>query len=120
MLNITMHNEPDLATFVLEGKLSGAWVDEFQHCYHMLSVFPHEKSVVVDLSGVTSMDTAGEDLLLQIRQDGAELVTGKPPGELSLEQVRGAPFEFRCFGLFWPHLWSPMLELSCRAWEQLG
>jgi len=88
MLNITMHNEPDLATFVLDGKLSGAWVDEFQHCYHMLSVFPHEKSVVVDLSGVTSIDAAGEDLLLQIRQDGAQLVAGIPPGELSSEQIR--------------------------------
>ena len=88
MLSITMHDEPDLATLVLEGRLSGPWVDEFQHCYQMLSMFPHRKSVVIDLSGVTSTDAAGEDVLLEIRQDGAQLVAGKPPGELSLQQVQ--------------------------------
>ena len=78
MLKITIHNEPDLATFELEGKLAGTWVDELKHCYHMLSTFPHEKSVVVNLSGVDSVDSSGRNLLAQMARDGAELVQANP------------------------------------------
>jgi len=87
MLKITIHNEPDLATFELEGKLAGTWVDELKHCYRMLSTFPQEKSVVVDLRGVSSVDSSGRNLLAQMARDGAELVAGRPLKEYGVEEV---------------------------------
>ena len=87
MLKITIHNEPDLATIELEGELAGAWVDELKHCYRMLSTFPHEKSVVVDLSGVGSVDSSGRNLLAQMARDGAELLAGGTLKEYGVEEA---------------------------------
>ena len=87
MLKITIHNEQDLATFELEGKLAGTWVDELKHCYRMLSTFPQEKSVVVDLRGVSSVDSSGRNLLAQMARDGAELVAGRPLKEYGVEEA---------------------------------
>jgi len=87
MLEFTIHNEPDLATIKLEGELAGAWVDELKHCYRMLSTFPHEKSVVVDLSGVGSVDSSGRNLLAQMARDGAELLAGGTLKEYGVEEA---------------------------------
>jgi nucleotide-binding universal stress UspA family protein/ABC-type transporter Mla MlaB component len=87
MLKITIQNEPDLVTFELEGKLAGVWVDEFKRCYRMLSTSSYEKSVVVDLSGVRSVDSSGRILLAQMARDGADLVGGRPFREYGVEEV---------------------------------
>jgi nucleotide-binding universal stress UspA family protein/ABC-type transporter Mla MlaB component len=86
MLKITIDNEPDFVTFKLEGKLAGAWVDELKNCYGMLSTFPYKKSVALDLSGVRSVDAAGRNLLAKMVRDGADLATGRPSSEYSLER----------------------------------
>ena len=33
MLRITIHDDPDSVTFLLEGKLAGSWVQELEDCW---------------------------------------------------------------------------------------
>ena len=58
----------------LFGDLSGPWVDELRSCWsHSRRGAPLARAVV-DLSDVTFIDEAGEDLLSEMQRDGAEFV----------------------------------------------
>lgn len=89
MLTITVHNEENLASFTLRGDLCGSGVEELKAYYRVLSVFPCQKSVVVDLTGVSAIDSGGKDLLAHMVRGGAELVFGKPMTEHLLNEVNG-------------------------------
>jgi outer membrane protein len=74
MLRITTTDIGEKITLKLEGKLSGAWVEEFERCWHTSTDIYKEKGLVVDLSGVTFVDPAGKKLLCSISSGGAQLV----------------------------------------------
>jgi hypothetical protein len=88
MLTILIHNEQDLATLKLQGNLSGPWVEEVKHCYHMLSASPRQRSLVLDLTEMTAIDASGDELLAQIAADGAELIAGTPPRPYVVKRLR--------------------------------
>ena len=74
MLRITVHDEPNSLTFQLEGKLAGRWVRELEECWQR-SVATQTKPIVrVDLAGVTFVDAKGQDCLVTLHREGAELV----------------------------------------------
>lgn len=72
MLKITTTDNDERVTLKLEGKLSGAWVEELARCWRAASNIP--KEVVVDLSGVTFVDAAGKSLLCSMASGGAQLM----------------------------------------------
>ena len=74
MFRITIHNEAPATRVVLEGYLTGPYVEELQRCWQTLpcSLQPH--SVVVDLTEVAFMDSDGKLLLAQMHSQGAQLV----------------------------------------------
>ena len=72
MLKITIQPGPTSTRLVVEGRLTGPWVDELSRCWEAASELP-QSDVVVDLAGVTFIDTAGKDLLTRIWQGGAQL-----------------------------------------------
>jgi outer membrane protein len=74
MLRITTTDNGENITLKLEGKLSGPWVDEFEHCWRMSRDIYKEKGLIVDLSGVTFVDPAGKKLLCLISSEGATLM----------------------------------------------
>lgn len=74
MLSITLHNEPDLVSFKLKGHLREGELDELRSYYRLLSTFPHEKCVVVDLSGIRTVDEAGKELLREMSRAGTEFL----------------------------------------------
>ena len=74
MLRITTTEIGEKATLKLEGKLSGPWVEEFERCWRMSTGIYKNKSLVVDLSGVTFVDAAGKKLLCAIASEGGQLV----------------------------------------------
>ena len=87
MLNVNLYNNEDVVMFTLRGDLSGCGVDELRCYYRVLSVLPTKKSVVLDVSGVTSVDTAGAALLTEMAQKGAEIITGMPPASHPLSEI---------------------------------
>jgi len=74
MLRVTTNAEEGQGkvTLKLEGKLAGPWVEEFERCWSSTS--EKWKQVVVELAGVTFIDSKGKCLLAKIHDQGAKLV----------------------------------------------
>jgi|RhiMetdeSRZDD1v2_1073273.scaffolds.fasta_scaffold738104_3 anti-anti-sigma regulatory factor len=71
MLKITTHNDPGQISFELEGRLTGAWVEEFKTCWQQAAAA--NKQVVVRLKEVMFVDEAGKKLLIDMHNQGATL-----------------------------------------------
>jgi anti-anti-sigma factor len=74
MLRISVLNEPGTTRIKLEGKLSLQWVDEAEKVWTSLKQINDEDAIVVDLRGVSFVDSAGHGLLAAMCNAGAELV----------------------------------------------
>lgn len=68
MLRITIHDDPQAHTIQLEGKLSGAWVDELSRAWRSLAPSLGSKELRLDLRGVAFVDAGGRQLLRDIYQ----------------------------------------------------
>jgi anti-anti-sigma regulatory factor len=74
MFRIGAHDSPDGLVLKLEGRLAGAWVVEADACWRDASATHNGRSVVVDLSAVSTVDDAGRELLLRMHNAGARFV----------------------------------------------
>jgi hypothetical protein len=74
MLRITVHDNPELLTFQLEGRLEGAWVREVEECRRSTLAGGRSPLVRFDLTGVTFIDAAGKGYLADIYRQGTEFV----------------------------------------------
>jgi hypothetical protein len=74
MLRITIHDEPGSLTFQLEGRLAGPWVRELENCWQSIPAGQRKAAVRFDVTGVTSIDTAGKEFLAAMHTQGAEFV----------------------------------------------
>lgn len=73
MLKITLTIDDQVATFKLEGKLTGEWVNELRTCWQQVLLTGKQTSIRVDLAGVSWVSDEGTALLGAMRRDGAEL-----------------------------------------------
>jgi anti-anti-sigma regulatory factor len=74
MLRITIHDDPGLLTFQLEGTLVGPWVQEAEACWQRTMAVEVKPALRLDLTGVTAMDSAGKAFLTKVHAQGAALV----------------------------------------------
>jgi anti-anti-sigma regulatory factor len=74
MLRITVHDKPGALTFQLEGRLAGPWVRVLQECWQSALARQRQPILRVDLTGVTSLDAAGQGCLAAMHRRGAELL----------------------------------------------
>lgn len=72
MLRVTRNDAENGATLMLEGKLSGPWVDELQKYWAAYAMRP--EPIRVSLKEVTYVDGRGRDLLIRMEREGASLV----------------------------------------------
>ena len=91
MLRITVHDEPDLLTFQLEGRLAGPWVSEFAECWQRTLVRRPTARVRVDLRAVTFVDGAGKKLLTSLHDQRAELLAAGCLMKAIVAEVTGQP-----------------------------
>ena len=75
MLKITAHKETQPPTLELEGRLAGPWVEELDRCWRTVAD-PQQSRLVVDLTGVTFIDSEGKALLARMWRGGATLHAG--------------------------------------------
>ena len=75
MLKITPQIESEIITLVLEGRLTGPWVRELEHCWRSADGTSPIHPMRVDLSSVTFIDAEGKALLTRMCREGAQLVT---------------------------------------------
>ena len=74
MLRITTTSNPTETTFKLEGELAGPWVNELKECWRLKPPTPQEHRILVDLTSVAFIDSAGKALLHTMYLQGAEFV----------------------------------------------
>ena len=73
MLRVTtkVDEEQGQVTLMLEGKLAGPWVEEFERCWCL--ALEKWKHLAVELAGVTFIDSKGKCLLAKIHGQGTTL-----------------------------------------------
>ena len=89
MLKITIHDANGPLRLQLEGRLAGAWVYELEHCWHTAKASHPNRTLAVDLTGVTFLDQAGRYLLQLLHRDGVRLVGSGLLWQNILEHITG-------------------------------
>jgi len=74
MLRITTSETAEGLKLKLEGKLAGPWVGELERCWCASFEGRHPAEILIDLAGLTFVDTAGKTLLCSMSHAGAKLV----------------------------------------------
>jgi anti-anti-sigma regulatory factor len=74
MLKITLHDTAGPLRLELEGRLAGAWVCEVEQCWHTAKARYPNRTLAIDLTGVTFIDQAGRYLLRLMHRDGVSFV----------------------------------------------
>ena len=74
MLRITMTENASEQRWVLQGRLTGSFLEELTANWHANRDFPSPRDLVVDLNEVTCIDKDGEQVLLMMINDGAKFV----------------------------------------------
>jgi hypothetical protein len=72
MLRITIHEDGKVCRLELAGRLEGPWVAETEKAWHA-SLRPDQK-IEIDLRQLTSVDSAGRELLAAFHRSGALLI----------------------------------------------
>ncbi|HST11375.1 MAG TPA: STAS domain-containing protein, partial [Terriglobales bacterium] len=78
MLRITIEERDNAVVLRLEGQLIGPWVEEVEQCWRNIFTTVGQRSVQVDLSAVSFMDTAGGALLHRMHDAGFRVAGGAP------------------------------------------
>ncbi len=73
MLRLRTLSRNGQTVLVLEGRLTGPWVDELARCWATLREEKLEAPICIDLEGVTFVSAAGKALLTRVHNDGALL-----------------------------------------------
>jgi len=77
MLRITLEEKDDAVVLRLEGHLIGPWVEDVEQCWRNAFARLGQRSVQVDLSAVSFMDSAGGALLNRMHNAGFRLAGGR-------------------------------------------
>lgn len=87
MLKIDVQENSDSTTLRLVGKLTGAWVGEFERLWRSTIAPNRSGSLVVDLCGVSFIDTRGAELLGLMSEQGADLRASGPLTKYIVEKL---------------------------------
>ncbi len=74
MLKIENNATANEVRWILSGRLVGPWVAELRSIWDLVRSRYSARRSVVDLTDVTLIDSRGEELLGDLRDEGAELV----------------------------------------------
>lgn len=90
MLRVTVHSRSKTLRFVVEGRLEGAHVIEFENCWRTTTPATGSR-ILVDLTGITFIDRGGKQLLTRMHGRGARLTaTGIMTKEVIKEIVNAS------------------------------
>jgi hypothetical protein len=95
MLRITVHDKPEALTFQLEGSLAGPWVRVLEECWQGARASQRQPLVRVDLTGMTSLDAAGQACLAALHRQGAELLAADCLMKAVVAEIIGSPLADR-------------------------
>ncbi len=74
MLRITVTENASEQRWILQGRLAGSSIEELTENWHSNRLCSSDKSCVVDVNGITSIDKDGEQVLSMMVRDGVKFV----------------------------------------------
>lgn len=78
-MRITIHQDEDLVTLKIDGKVADSLVGELRRAWQELTLSLGSKKLAVDLREVTFMDSTARELLAEIEaKTGAEFIADRP------------------------------------------
>ena len=90
MLRITIQPKSTATVLVLEGRLSGEWVNELRRVCRATPKSPGGNTLVVSLTDVSIIDDEGRRLLIELHSDGVELFGTGVATRALIEDIRRA------------------------------
>ena len=94
-MRITVHDQPRILTFRLEGRLAGPWLQELEECWQSTLACQGKTILCVDLTGVTFIDAVGQASLAALHRQGAEFVVADCLMKAVVAEISGAPMPDR-------------------------
>src|ERR1051326_6892039 len=88
MLKITIKDEDANLRITVEGELTDQLARVLEANWHNAAVLRRSKKVLVDLCGVTSIDSAGREVLGSMIADGAEFSVSGPKTAYIIDTLR--------------------------------
>jgi hypothetical protein len=88
ILRISVQESPAAVTLLLEGRLTGPWIEEVERAWSALAEESRRRRVV-DLSGVTFVAAEAKALLRQIVEQAGELRAADVMTHAIIEEVQG-------------------------------
>jgi ABC-type transporter Mla MlaB component len=89
VLRITINEEPDKVMLKLEGRIVGPWTAELDRTWHSLGPSLNDKTLSVDLCGVSYIDRDGRGVLADIyRHTHARFEVDTPLMEYFVQEAR--------------------------------
>jgi len=87
MLKISTHEDDKKVRLQIEGALAGFWVKELEVTWRSARAALRDRSLCVDLTGTTRVDTAGQHLLKLIHKDGAQFLASGPAMRALISEI---------------------------------
>ena len=78
-MNLYQHDGPREYRFVLKGELSETSAQELEWAWQTAQSILKDKTVIVEVSEITTADSAASDLLFRMRESGAHIIAPRPP-----------------------------------------
>jgi ABC-type transporter Mla MlaB component len=91
MLRITVHDGAGALTFQLEGRLAGPWVRVLEECWQSTRAGQIAQAVRLDLTGLTSIDAAGEACLAALHRQGAGFIAADCLTKAIVAEIANSP-----------------------------
>lgn len=91
MMDVYQHDRAAMFRFDLRGELTGSEVQSLEHAWNTAKSILGGKEFVVEVSGVTNVDSSGVDLLSRMRAAGARLTADATPKSKELARSLGLP-----------------------------
>ena len=90
MLKISTHEDDRKVRLQIEGALAGCWVKELEVTWRTARAALQGRSMWVNLTGATRVDTAGQYLLKLIHKDGAQFLASGPARQALISEITAA------------------------------
>jgi ABC-type transporter Mla MlaB component len=83
-MELYQHDNAGMFRFVLRGELDAGSLCELEHAWETASSVTKHKPLVVDVTGLTTADSAGVELLTRMRRSGARFTAAVRTGREEL------------------------------------
>jgi outer membrane protein TolC len=89
MLRITIEDNPEALTFLVEGKLVGAWARELEQSWREAEPVRGHRAIIVDLTETLFIDGEGRRILAKLFHEGAFFRAAGPMTESIVADITG-------------------------------